>query len=226
MFRILLVDDNPVNLDITSRMLRKAGYVIDLAADGEEAVEKAARWRYDLIVMDMAMPGIGGGEATKAIRSAEQASGMRRVPVIAFTANALEDFRQRALRSDMDYFVTKPIERRTFLAAVERSLDSRTIVLIADDDASNRERAFRQLRAIENVGAIQVATGAEALAACSRQRISFALIGETLPDMTGADLAERIRGSEHGAAIGIGQPARPWGRETIELALHALLTPA
>jgi CheY-like chemotaxis protein len=64
-FRILAVDDNVTNLDVTSRMLQKAGYGVSSAETGEDGDRMAGLRRYDLIVMDMIMPGIGGGEATK-----------------------------------------------------------------------------------------------------------------------------------------------------------------
>src|SRR5580765_4634318 len=98
MFRILFVDDNPTNLDLTSRMLNKAGYLVATASSGEEGVKMAVLWRYDLILMDMSMPGISGVESTRGIRRTEKAAGMRRVPVVAFTANAVEEYRQRAMR--------------------------------------------------------------------------------------------------------------------------------
>jgi CheY-like chemotaxis protein len=78
MLRILTVDDNPTNLALTSRMLQRPGYAVDTATNPEEGVAMAERWRYDLIVMDMSMPGIGGGEATLQIRRAEKAAGTRR----------------------------------------------------------------------------------------------------------------------------------------------------
>jgi len=203
MFRILVVDDTPMNLDITSRMLLKAGYGVDTAVNGEEAVKMAGLWRYDLIVMDMAMPDISGSEATKMIRSAESDSGTRRVPVVAFTANANDEVRQRALRSDMDDFITKPIERRQLLAAVERSLDDRAIFLVADDCTPDRERTLLYLRGLENVGIVGAGTAAAAVAICSRQRITFALIAESLPDMGGAEAIRQIRASRDGDSIGI-----------------------
>jgi CheY-like chemotaxis protein len=208
MLRILTVDDNPTNLDLTSRMLQRAGYSVDTAGDGEEGVAMAGQWRYDLIVMDMSMPGIGGGEATRQIRSAEKTAGTRRVPVVAFTANAVEDFRQRAMRCDMDDFITKPIERRQLLAAVERSIDDRPIVLVADDCAADRERIVHSLRAmdapaLDRLVAIPVRTGAEAIAACAHQRITLGLINLTLPDISGIETAHQIRNSRYGAGIGI-----------------------
>jgi CheY-like chemotaxis protein len=208
MLRILIVDDNPTNLDLTSRMLQRAEYAVDIATGGEEGVEMAGRWRYDLIVMDMSMPGIGGGEATRLIRSAEKATGTRRVPVVAFTANAVEDVRQRAMRCDMDDFITKPIERRQLLAAVERSIDDRPTVLVADDCTADRDRIAHSLRALDGEGmdrlvVIPVRSGAEAVSVCMRQRVTLALINLTLPDISGIEVAHQIRNSRFGESIGI-----------------------
>jgi len=203
MLRILTVDDNPTNLDLTSRMLLRAGYSVDTAATGEEGVSMAEKWRYDLIVMDMSMPGIGGGEATRRIRSAEKAAGTRRVPVVAFTANAVEDFRQRAMRCDMDDFITKPIERRQLLAAVERSIDDRPIVLVADDCTADRDRTVHFLRGMDRIVAVPVRTGADAIEACSHQRLTLGLINLTLPDISGIEAAHQIRRSRFGESIGI-----------------------
>ncbi len=203
MFRILVVDDNPTNLDLTSRMLQKAGYGVDIAENGEEGVRMASFWRYDLIVMDMSMPGISGSEATRLIRSRESDSGTRRVPVIAFTGNGMDDFRQRAMRSDMDDFITKPIERRQLLAAVERSLDDRVVVLVADDSGADRDRTAHYLRAMDRVRVIATRSGAETVAACSRQRITFALINISLPDISGIEAAHQIHTSKTGKDVSI-----------------------
>ena len=202
MFRILIVDDNRVNLEITSRMLQKAGYGVDTASSGEEGVAMARRWRYDLIVMDMSMPGLSGSEAARAIRIAEKASGMRRVPIIAFTANTMEETRRHAMRSDMDDFIGKPIERWQLLAAVTRSLDDSTVVLVADDCAQDRDRMARYLRTMDRIGVVTAATGAEAIAACSCQRVTFALMNTNLPDISGLEAAKRIRESKSGEEIG------------------------
>ncbi len=203
MYRILLVDDNPTNLDLTSRILRKAGYGVDIAQDGAQGVKMAGEWRYDLIVMDMAMPGISGAEATRLIRTAEQTESTRRVPVIAFTANAVEEFRQRAMRSDMDDFITKPIEKRQLLSAVDRSLDDRPVILVADDRPLDRERTMCWLRALDRVCVVGAATGAAALATCISQRVSFAVMNLSLPDISGIEAAHQIRHSKYGEHIGI-----------------------
>ena len=109
------------------------------------------------------------------------------------------------MRSDMDDFITKPIERRQLLAAVERSLDSRLVILVADDSAPDRDRAMHYLRGFGPCfGDRGGHSGTEAVAACARQRVSFALINISLPDISGVEARTRIRSVSYGAGyIGI-----------------------
>jgi signal transduction histidine kinase/CheY-like chemotaxis protein len=111
--RILLADDNPVNCRLTALMLQKAGHQIDVVDDGAAAVESLRRKDYDLVLMDVQMPGVDGLEATRRIRQlpAERAG----VPVIAITANAWPGDEQRCLAAGMNDYVTKPIDRARLL---------------------------------------------------------------------------------------------------------------
>ena len=105
--RVLLVDDEPINRDVASFMLEDVGLIVDTAADGVEAVERAAAERYALILMDMQMPRLDGLGATAAIRA--QPSGAQ-VPILAMTANAFAEDRARCLAAGMNDFITKPVE--------------------------------------------------------------------------------------------------------------------
>ena len=103
--RVLLVEDNVMNQKITLRMLDKLGYQADLAEDGREAIAACQDQHYDLILMDLQMPNMGGLEATVALR-AETATQL--TPIIALTANAQESDRERCLSAGMNDFLTKP----------------------------------------------------------------------------------------------------------------------
>ncbi len=105
--RVLLVDDEPINRDVASFMLEDVGLIVDTAADGLEAVERAAAENYALILMDMQMPRLDGLGATAAIRA--QAGGGQ-VPILAMTANAFAEDRARCLAAGMNDFITKPVE--------------------------------------------------------------------------------------------------------------------
>lgn len=105
--RVLLVEDNLVNQRLTSAILMKLGLVVEVVADGREAVERARSGGHDLIFMDCELPGMDGLAATRAIRSEEPPG--RRVPVVAMTGAATPEDRARCLAAGMDEHVAKPI---------------------------------------------------------------------------------------------------------------------
>lgn len=106
--RILLAEDHPINQQLMQVMLKRFGYEVDLATDGQQAVELASHESYDLIFMDIQMPAMDGLEATKQIR---HKLGLQRQPkIIAMTANALEEDRRQCLRAGMNDFMVKPIK--------------------------------------------------------------------------------------------------------------------
>jgi signal transduction histidine kinase/DNA-binding response OmpR family regulator len=117
--RVLAAEDNAVNSQLIARLLAKAGYQADLVANGAEAVEAVARVRYDVVLMDCQMPVMDGFEATAAIRAAEAGTG-RRLPIIALTASAMAEDRERCRAADMDGYLTKPIKRGDLAETLER----------------------------------------------------------------------------------------------------------
>lgn len=112
--RILVAEDNRVNLVITQRLLSAAGYSSDSAADGREALSAAEKERYDLILMDCQMPNLDGLEATRLLRR----RGFDR-PIVALTANAFESDREQCMRAGMDDFIAKPITSERLVATVD-----------------------------------------------------------------------------------------------------------
>ena len=127
---ILLVEDNPVNQVVATKMLTKAGHRLTLASDGQEALEQLDAKRFDVVLMDVQMPVMGGIEATQAIRAREarrswaMAGGWKPVPIVAMTAHAMEGDRQRCLEAGMDDYVTKPIKPKELFAAIDRVCSS------------------------------------------------------------------------------------------------------
>ena len=105
--RILLVEDEPINREVTEHLLTDVRLVTDTAEDGLQAIARVTQLDYDLILMDMQMPRLDGLEATRRIR---QLARGRQVPIIALTANAFADDRTRCLAAGMDDFITKPID--------------------------------------------------------------------------------------------------------------------
>ena len=106
--KILVVEDNAVNQRLIQRLLSKYGYQYDLAENGKVALEKIKNDEFDLVLMDVQMPEMDGITATKAIRNMED-DRKRSVPIIALTANALTEDKERCLEAGMNGFLTKPI---------------------------------------------------------------------------------------------------------------------
>jgi CheY-like chemotaxis protein len=127
--RILLVEDNPDNQLLMNRILTKAGYNIEIAGNGREAVEayQQAPERYDLILMDIQMPELDGYGATEAIRalegmrgSAEAGAMQKSIPIIALTAHAMVTEREQCLSRGMNDYMTKPIKREKLFEMIRR----------------------------------------------------------------------------------------------------------
>ena len=121
--RILLAEDGEANQLVAAAILRKAGYAVDLARDGEEAVGAARTAAYDLVLMDVRMPRMDGFAATAAIRAMPGQAG--RVPILAMTASVMAGDREKCLAAGMDGHLPKPMDRAGLLAAVAEVLDAR-----------------------------------------------------------------------------------------------------
>ncbi len=121
---ILLVEDNPVNQKLAKMMLTKAGYHVEVADNGVEAVDKysASPDGFDLIFMDIQMPEMDGMEATRAIRE----KGFDSVPIVAMTANAMKGDREKYLEIGMDDYVPKPIKREVVFEVLEKWVMNKT----------------------------------------------------------------------------------------------------
>ncbi len=114
---VLLAEDNPVNQRVAARMLAKLGYRVDIVSNGLEAVEAARRVPYDAILMDCQMPEMDGFEAAGAIR---KSGAVRRVPIIALTANAMAGDRERCLEAGMDEYLAKPVKLEDLRNVLDR----------------------------------------------------------------------------------------------------------
>lgn len=117
MTKILIVEDNDMNLDMLSRRLVRKGYEIVTARDGQEGVDKACQEAPDIILMDMSLPVLDGWHATQAIKSGPTTSA---IPVIALTAHAMESDRENAKKAGCDEFHTKPINFTVLLQQINQ----------------------------------------------------------------------------------------------------------
>ena len=107
MTRILLVEDSEMNWDMLSRRLRRKGYDVLVATDGQQGVDMALSETPDLILMDMSLPVLDGWEATRQIKATPETQA---IPIIALTAHAMRGDQQQALDAGCDDYDTKPIE--------------------------------------------------------------------------------------------------------------------
>jgi CheY-like chemotaxis protein len=120
--RILLVEDNDMNRDMLSRRLIRSGYSVTMATDGAQGIEMAIDTRPDLILMDMSLPVIDGWEAARRLKASWQA---RNIPIIALTAHAMSDDRNKAIEAGCDEYDTKPVEFSRLLHKMESLLSNR-----------------------------------------------------------------------------------------------------
>lgn len=120
MTKILLVEDNLISQKMMFYTFRAAGARSDVASDGFEAVSMAATGAYDVILMDITMPGIDGYQATARIREAE-AMGQKRAYIIGLTGNVYDSERQKCLAAGMDDFMPKPFDIESFKLILERN---------------------------------------------------------------------------------------------------------
>lgn len=124
---VLIVDDNPMNQRVLAAIVKKAGYTITMANDGQQAVDHLRAKQCDLVLMDCQMPVLDGWEATRLIRELQTLGQLPRetrapLPVIAVTANAMEGDREKCLDSGMDDYLTKPVKPQQVLEAIARHL--------------------------------------------------------------------------------------------------------
>ncbi len=125
--RVLLAEDNAVNQTLAVRLLEKRGYTVIAAGDGREAVEEFEKGQFDVILMDIQMPGMDGFAATAAIRGKEKLTGGH-IPIIAMTAHALKGDRERCISAGMDGYVSKPIRTSELFSTIESVLANKDSV--------------------------------------------------------------------------------------------------
>jgi two-component system cell cycle response regulator DivK len=120
MTKILLIEDNEMNLDMLSRRLERRGYEILIAVDGAQGVDMTRADMPDLILMDMSLPVMDGWEATRRLKADEAT---RHIPIIALTAHAIAGDRERCLAAGCDEYESKPVKFPRLLAKIEQFLN-------------------------------------------------------------------------------------------------------
>ncbi|PCH97422.1 MAG: hybrid sensor histidine kinase/response regulator [Rhodobacteraceae bacterium] len=120
MLKILIAEDNKTNQLVLKNMLKKENSELEIAQNGREVFEAYPNSNADIILMDMSMPEMDGLEATRAIRAYERKHGLHRVPIIALTANAMKEDRERCLDAGMDDYLSKPIRKEKLLSTIDQ----------------------------------------------------------------------------------------------------------
>ncbi len=113
--RILIVEDNPISMDLVYDLLEVSGYQVDKATDGFEALKLVKEKPYDLILMDIQLPGLDGLTATRILKEDPKT---KEIPVVALTAHAMDGDDERALNAGCDGYIPKPIDTRSFVKSV------------------------------------------------------------------------------------------------------------
>ncbi len=119
--KILIVEDNLLNQKIVMFNLKKQNYLVDAAINGNEALEKIEKEKYDLILMDIMLPEKNGYEITAEIRKKEKIKGIKKpVPIIAITANTLDNDRERCLKAGMNDYLAKPFSTQELFNVIKK----------------------------------------------------------------------------------------------------------
>jgi CheY-like chemotaxis protein len=170
--QILLVEDYPTNQELAMMHLQTAGYQVDLAENGQQAVEAFKRKQHDLILMDIQMPVMGGYEATKAIRDLEielseigdkrDSTESEGIPIIAMTAHALQGYKEKCLEAGMDDYITKPFRRKELLDIVNKWIKR-------IDDSAVPDKSGSTLRSVNHQSSVVPDKSGSTLRSVNRQ---------------------------------------------------------
>jgi signal transduction histidine kinase/DNA-binding response OmpR family regulator/sugar lactone lactonase YvrE len=205
--RVLVVDDTPLNRTVLTRLLAAVGFEVRDAGSGNDALVQWETWKPHFIWMDKRMQGIDGLEVTRRIRAREVAEGLKRVPIIALSASALEHERGDILAAGCDDFVAKPFRESMIFAKLREHLgveyvyeekvpssrsDEKASVLLVDDDWICREVAQELLRA-SGVVVTLAASGREAMDLIGRKQFDLVFMDVQMPEMDGVETTRRIR---------------------------------
>jgi CheY-like chemotaxis protein len=135
--KILVAEDNTINQIVTERMLVRLGHEVDMASSGAAAIQKVQQNRYDLLLMDVNMPGMDGIQATKLIRNL--ATPNARIPIVALTASATTEDRSQCFSAGMDDYISKPVTSHALRGVLDRWADaSRSKASVQPEPIPNR----------------------------------------------------------------------------------------
>lgn len=127
--KILLVEDNPLNQKVITFIFKNTNYTLSIACNGKEALEKYRNEPIELIIMDLILPDISGYQTAAGIRNFEKERGNKKsVPIIALTANTLDNDRDKCINSGMNDYLEKPVSSEQLIGMVDKYLKSNEIL--------------------------------------------------------------------------------------------------
>ena len=201
--RILVAEDNRVNQIVATEVLTKHGYASEVVDNGSKAVAATLNGKYDLVLMDCSMPEMDGFEATRQIRLAKNANPAdlpRHIPIIALTANAINGDRQRCFEAGMDDYVSKPIDPKRLIEAIQTRLGKSAAVTTEPLAVSPANPPVIEVAAVTAATAPAIAVAEAAPVAtdalldrCMGDTATVALILDEFEIQVVADLAELTR---------------------------------
>jgi CheY-like chemotaxis protein len=212
-YRILLVDDNPTNLKLAADVLENSGYAVERAIDAEQAQQALEKSSFDLVLMDIALPGMDGLTLTRKLKADPR---FQAIPIVALTASAMKGDDNKAREAGCEGYITKPIDTRKFAEQVHEFLPPGRIadtatrepqpepqyptsakpltIIVADDHPSNR-RLLRAGLEAEGHRIIEAENGAEVLLILERERIDAVISDILMPILDGFRLCHEVRNS-------------------------------
>ena len=156
--RVLLAEDNPVNQEVALRLLERRGHSVIVAENGKQALTAIERHKFDLVLMDVQMPEMGGLEATQLIREKEKSTG-EHLPILAMTAHAMQGDRERCIAAGMDGYLAKPIDPKSFLQTVEGISQRATQSETTPQEAGSRDASSNAPRALDTKALLEWFSG-------------------------------------------------------------------
>ena len=202
--RVLLVEDNPVNQEVATQLLLSAGVEVDVAGDGQQALQKVHSHRYDLVLMDMQMPRMDGLQATRLLR---QDPALASLPIIAMTANALQEDKQACLDAGMNDHLAKPVDPRLLHLTLMRWLQPRVPAAHASPSPEHRLAGLAHLLDLDQAYAFCGGQASILLSAMQKFVAHYRDAGAKLVDQLesgGTEAAARLLHTLRGVSATIG----------------------
>lgn len=198
--KILLVEDNRINLEFAKETLEKYGCSVETARNGRIAIDRIKDNKFDIIFMDVQMPEMDGLTATSQIREIEAQKLLSRVPIVALTANAMRDDREKCIEAGMDDYIPKPIRKHQIGEMLDKwlpkndneapNVTSADILLVEDD--SRHQELIVSILADMGYGVEVANNGFEALSKAITKNFDLILMDCNMPEMSGYDATRKL----------------------------------